>query len=195
MVGPGTEFNYALRYVNKGTAPASKTWVIDRMPDGASVIQARGPVRGEVWFAPDLWVDPSNHALGYLQALSPGFTYDDAFVCAPGRFTRRTARPDPTNDPGLCTPSIANAKWVAFLVDDPDFDPNDSPPIFGVGLDGTLDIRVKVAASAPVGMTLENEALIDSAELLQSIGNRVDDGRVVAEAAMAALHLDVLSCG
>ncbi len=171
VVAPGTSYNYALRYLNKGTAPASKTWVIDRLPNGLSITDARGPAYGEVWFAPELLVNPSDPSQGYILALTPSITFDDSFVR--NRFTKSTSQPDPTGDPGRYAPTIANARWVAFLVDDPGFDPTVSPPILGVNVDGTLDVRVTVSPTAAVGTTLQNEALIDSAELLQSIGNRV----------------------
>ncbi len=186
VVAPGTTYNYALRYINRGTAPSSKTWIIDRMPEGISITAARGPVGGEVWFAKDLLVNQANPGLGYLTHLDPNHTFDDAFVRAPGsglypRFTKSTTQPDPSGDPGLFVPPAdppgtnppSKWKWVAFLVDDPNFDPAVSPAILGVGLNGILDVEVLVSPATPIGTTLQNEALIDSAELLQSIGNRV----------------------
>ncbi len=167
VVAPGTTYHYALRYTNRGTAPSSLTWVVDRLPDGLTVIDATGPAFGEVWFAAFVPLDPTNPgAGGALPALSSSVIIDDAVIRS--YFTRATTQPSP----GRYT-APAGTRWVAFLVDNPTFDPTVSPPILGVGLNGLLDVTVQVSPSALTGTLLENEALIDSAELLQSIGNRV----------------------
>jgi len=177
VVAQGSTYHYALRYVNRGTAPSTETWVIDRLPEGLTITSGRGTATGQVWFASDLLLNPSNPLLGYIQKLDPNpnfdpnLTFDDNFVRS--RFTRSTVRPDAVNDPGRYTPTIANAKWVAFLVDDPNFNPAVTPPILGVGNAGILDVTVAVKPTTPIGTVLQNEALIDSSELLQSIGNRV----------------------
>ncbi|MCA9514725.1 MAG: DUF11 domain-containing protein, partial [Myxococcales bacterium] len=164
VVAPGTTYNYALRYTNHGTAPSSKTWIVDRLPDGVTVLSASAPETAEIWFSSQ--GPPFNAGApttgGLPTKLLASFPFDDAVVRA--HFTRGTA----TVAPGVVQ-APAGAKWVAFLVDDPAF----SPAILGVGGAGLLGVEVQVSPTAAVGTVLQNEALIVSDELLQSIGNQV----------------------
>ncbi|MCA9518455.1 MAG: DUF11 domain-containing protein, partial [Myxococcales bacterium] len=164
VVAPGTSFEYTLHYTNNGTAPSSKTWVVDRIPNGASLVSVHGPANGQAWFSSQ--GPPFNAGApltgGLPSTLLPTFPFNDATIRA--HFTQGTmmTAPGQYNAP-------SGAKWVAFLVDDPSF----SPPILGVGLQGEIGITVTASPTASIGTTLENEALIVSDELLQSIGNRV----------------------
>lgn len=155
VVAPGSTFNYTLRPTNIGTAPSSKTWVVDRIPEGASVVSAGGPAHGEVWFSSK---PPPTLPIG----LTPSFTFNDSVVRT--HFTQATTMIAPGR---YAAP--AGARWVAFLIDDPAF----SPAIFGVGGSVTLELELMASPTALVGTVLENDALIVSDELPQAIGNRV----------------------
>jgi len=174
VVDPGTTVTYSLTYRNDGTAPSSKTWVIDRVEN--LTILARAKVeKGEVWFSNHIppFILNAPATSGLPSALLPAFVFTDAVVRA--HFKPAVADP---GSPGWFKPNpanSANARWVAFLVDNDTVDSIAiSPSLFPTASIQHAYIQVQVPANAPIGQLVINEAAIDSDELLPAIGNRVE---------------------
>ncbi len=170
VVGGNTPVTYTLTYQNLGTAPAEKTWVLDRIDDATRIVGAKVDV-GEVWFSSDLppFSVTNPTTLGLPSALIPAFQFTDAVVRAhfqPGNVNN-------TDNDDFIIPPVGT-KWVAFLVDNPTVDGTPvSPSIFPTGLAQEAYVKVQVADPDSVGQLVVNEAAIDADTLEQSIGPRV----------------------
>ncbi len=168
VVDTNTTVTYTLSYQNTGTAPAEKTWVIDRIENGTRLLRAKADV-GEVWYSSHIPPFDVNNptTLGLPNSLNPAFVFTDAVVRA---HFQQAMTPD--FDGYYQAP--ANAKWVAFLVDNPSVDGVAvSPPLFPTGLAQRAYIQVAVVDPNAVGQLVVNEPLIDSDVLPNSIGERV----------------------
>ncbi len=168
VVRQGATVRYDLTYRNNGTAPATKTWIIDRIADGTRLVGAM-PTDGEVWFSDDVPpYFPSAPSTGGLPgSLVPDFSFSDAVVRA--HFT-----PAPIAGDGIAY-APAGSKWVALLVDMDTLDGVTlTTPLFPTGLARTAEIIVTMSETALPGQLITNEAAIVSDELLQAIGNRIE---------------------
>jgi len=163
---PGAQVEFTLTYVNAGVTPATKTWIVDRIPPGLVFAAAQAPTHGTaVWFSDDLPPgDPANPTAGGLPAyLSQTFPFNDAIV-------RAHFSPGPAPVAGwVSSPFGAATTYVAWLVDDPTLNP---PQLV------TDDVRsVQLRVSVDPGLTGENvgnNAAMVSDELLQTISNRAN---------------------
>ncbi|MFO0746274.1 MAG: DUF11 domain-containing protein [Myxococcota bacterium] len=170
VVSNDTPVTYTLTYRNNGTAPSTKTWVLDRIADATTLNRVTRPAGGEVWFSDDL--PPYNAgnptSSGLPSALVADFAFSDAVV-------RAHFAPGPAPDVNGWVAAPAGTKWVAFLVDTATVNGQPvSPPIFPTGLPQTVRLEVVVTDSDAVGQLVTNEPAIVSDELLQSIGHRVE---------------------
>ncbi|MFO0748591.1 MAG: MopE-related protein [Myxococcota bacterium] len=165
VVGAARPVTYTLTYRNNGTAPSTKTWVVDRIADGTTLSGATVPPGGQVWFSDDL---PPYNPSAPLSGGLPGtvrsdFEMNDAVVRA--HFQPGTTAPDA--DGFVAAP--AGAVWVAWLVDDATL----PSTLFPTGVAASVKARIEVDGDTPIGAVINNEASIVSNELLQAIGNRV----------------------
>jgi len=176
VVDPGTTVEYTLTYRNNGTAPSTKTWILDRIADQTTLVSASLPAGGQVWFSDDLppYSVTNPTSAGLPAALVADFQFSDAVV-------RAHFAPGGSPVSGFVA-APAGSKWVAFLVDtnsviDPSTGDENvvSPAIFPTGVAEYVRLRVQVPNSENlIGQLAVNEAAIVSDELLQAIGNRVE---------------------
>lgn len=154
VAGPGSVLRYELTVVNTGVGVSTKTWVVDRIPQGTSFVGAV-PFDGEVWISDRLPPD-------LPEQLTPEVLFDDALV-------RSLFVPATASGGELVAPAGMNVTYVAFLVDRAVM----QPPQFPTAAPQMLVFSVQLDADLAARTIIPNEAMVFSSELAQSIGNRV----------------------
>ncbi|PKN56914.1 MAG: hypothetical protein CVU56_13815 [Deltaproteobacteria bacterium HGW-Deltaproteobacteria-14] len=153
VVTPGSDISYTLQVFNTGNSPATGTWVVDRVPVGATLLHARPTAAGAVRFSKTL--TPT--------ALSTSAPFTDSQLTT--TFSQGVSLGDGT----FASPFGDATTYVAFWVDDPSL----SPAQLTARSQPTVSFTVRSAATLASGTELRNEGAVLSRELLQSIGNRV----------------------
>lgn len=171
LITSGAEYEYELEFINLGTAPSTKTWVVDRVPKKTVFVQAKGhPDITSVWFSADDNLPP--HALTPLAPLT-GATIATRFT----RGTLHDTGPLTPADDYWTSPFGDQTRWIAHEVDDstlnpPQF-PLNTPRTVGFTARNDHDAQGPQTAGSREGTLLFNTSGIFSSELLQAIGNQV----------------------
>jgi uncharacterized repeat protein (TIGR01451 family) len=174
VIPPGGTIEYELNYRNLGQAPATGSWVVDRIPFKTVFLDARNPKGSEVWFTDKL---PPAMPANQISVANPvDFSVIQANFSLGIRDDKGTPG-DPTDDVWT-SPFGDQTTWVAFLVDAPSF----TPPILPISSQFcSAFFRVKNdedgtgpgTAGSPEGTIIFNEEVIFTSQNLQAVGNEV----------------------
>jgi uncharacterized repeat protein (TIGR01451 family) len=172
LIPSKAKFDYELEYSNLGTAPSTRTFVVDRAPDRTVFVKATGnSTVSRVWFSAVNSLPP--------QALSPLSPIDGTTIAnnfSPGTLNDN-GTPSDTSDDYWTSPFGTQTYWIAFEADDqllnpPQFALN-TPRTVGITVQNDNDAQGPGTDGSPEGTLLLNSAGIFSHELLQAIGNQV----------------------
>ena len=179
IVSSGGRIHYQLNYLNPGTSPTERTWVVDKVPSRSHFVEAyTAPAvdsNGNTFNCTGCPVYFANSGAPLPPELTPLQPFTEEVILDHFVLGIETS-------PGVWEPPVGYAapdeiSYIAFLVDDP----SASPPVVAANSTGRVGLLVQndddgpggASAGSPDGTLVANSAAIFSEDLLQAIGNLV----------------------